>query len=54
MQRKIAYQPSQDEITDRPIIDVTPEPVDEVKPEGRVDMRGSKAGDGDRRRRSMK
>jgi succinoglycan biosynthesis transport protein ExoP len=30
MQRKIAYQPSQDEIVDRPIIDVTPEPVDEV------------------------
>ncbi len=30
MQRKIAYQPSQDEIADRPIIDVTPEPVDEV------------------------
>jgi succinoglycan biosynthesis transport protein ExoP len=30
MQRKIAYQPSQDEIVDRPIIDVTPEPVDDV------------------------
>ncbi|MEM9683256.1 MAG: polysaccharide biosynthesis tyrosine autokinase [Pseudomonadota bacterium] len=30
MQRKIAYQSGQDEIVDRPIIDVTPEPVDEV------------------------
>jgi polysaccharide biosynthesis transport protein len=30
MQRKIAYQPSQDEVVDRPIIDVTPEPVDDV------------------------
>jgi capsular exopolysaccharide synthesis family protein len=30
MQRKIAYQPSQDDVTDRPIIDVTPEPVDDV------------------------
>lgn len=30
MQRKIAYQPSQDDSNDRPIIDVTPEPVDDV------------------------
>jgi capsular exopolysaccharide synthesis family protein len=30
MQRKIAYQPSQDDVADRPIIDVTPEPVDDV------------------------
>lgn len=30
MQRKIAYQPSQDDVSDRPIIDVTPEPVDDV------------------------
>lgn len=30
MQRKIAYQPSQSDALDRPIIDVTPEPVDDV------------------------
>jgi len=30
MQRKIAFQPNQDDVVDRPIIDVTPEPVDEV------------------------
>ncbi|MPY74203.1 MAG: AAA family ATPase [Alphaproteobacteria bacterium] len=30
MQRKIAYQSSQDDSNDRPIIDVTPEPVDDV------------------------
>jgi len=30
MQRKIAYQSSQDEIAERPIIDVTPEPVDDI------------------------
>jgi capsular exopolysaccharide synthesis family protein len=30
MQRKIAYQPSQDDVFDRPIIDVTPEPIDDV------------------------
>lgn len=30
MQRKISYQPSSDDAIDRPIIDVTPEPVDDV------------------------
>jgi polysaccharide biosynthesis transport protein len=30
MQRKIAYQPNQDDIIERPIIDVASEPVDEV------------------------
>jgi capsular exopolysaccharide synthesis family protein len=30
MQRKIGYQPNQDNVIDRPIIDVTPEPVDDV------------------------
>lgn len=30
MQRKIAFQPNQEDVVDRPIIDVTPEPVDEV------------------------
>ena len=30
MQRKIAYQPSHDDVVDRPIIDVTPEPVADV------------------------
>ena len=30
MQKKISYQPNQDDIIDQPIIDVVPEPVDDV------------------------